>query len=330
MADTHPICHSEDTIERAKKANVELLPSDVDLVTQCAAILSVVPPRDAVATAQRVVDGMGTDRTEPLFLFDLNAVSPGTCRQIEALVERSGVQVRLVDGCLLGGPPKQVPESSTTFASGTGEDKSTQQQPTPSSIGQIWAEPAPSLGWTLPGIPISGPHSTDLDSASSPGLVRTLYTSLGMYSLGPSIGSASGLKMCFGSLAKGLAAIAFQSFTTAHSLGLLPHLRRELAARLPSHLALAERTVVGVPPKAYRWVREMEEIDDTFRLDGGFSFAASGGGGMFAGAADLFRAVAEDTVLGEERIGRRKRGTTVEDVAQAMVEGLAKKKKKTE
>ena len=308
----------------------------MDLVTQCVAVLSVVPPRDAVATAQRVVDAMGTDRTEPLYLFDLNAVSPATCRQIESLVERSGKPVRLVDGCLLGGPPKQVPEpSAASPSSGPVGEQPHRQQSTPSAAGQIWTERAPSSGWTLPGIPISGPHSTDLDSPSAAHAepVQALCASLGMYSLDASIGSASALKMCFASLAKGLAAIALQSFTTAHRLGLLPHLRRELASRLPAHLAMAERTVVGVPPKAYRWIREIDEIDDTFRRDGGFSFAGRGatdGGGMFAGAADVFRAVAEDTVLGEERVGRRKRGTSVEDVAEAMVEGLARKRKKTE
>ena len=44
---------SNDTIERARNAQVELLTSDVDLVRACPVILSVVPPRDAVATAQR-------------------------------------------------------------------------------------------------------------------------------------------------------------------------------------------------------------------------------------------------------------------------------------
>lgn len=88
--------------------------------------------------------------------------------------------------------------------------------------------------------------------------------------------------------------------------------------------------VVGMPPKAYRWVREMEEIAVTHAEDGGFE---GGGGlregnGIFDAIAEVYRVVAEDTVLGEEKIERRKRGRTREDVAAALGEGLKEKKKR--
>lgn len=79
-----------------------------------------------------------------------------------------------------------------------------------------------------------------------------------------------------------------------------------------------------MPPKAYRWVREMEEIAATYAEEGGFERA------LFEGVAGVYRFVAEDTVLGAEKMGVRKRGRTVEDVAAAMGEGLEAKRKKEE
>ena len=45
-------------------------------------------------------------------------------------------------------------------------------------------------------------------------------------------------------------------------------------------------------PKAYRWVREMEEISKTHIEEGGFDPE------LFLGAAGVYRSVADDTVLG--------------------------------
>lgn len=50
---------------------------------------------------------------------------------------------------------------------------------------------------------------------------------------------------------------------------------------------------------------------------------------MFHGAAGVYRAVADDEVLGREKVGKRKRGTTLDDVAAAMAEGLQRKQHKT-
>ena len=81
-----------------------------------------------------------------------------------------------------------------------------------------------------------------------------------------------------------------------------------------------------VPPKAYRWVREMEEIAETYADEGGFN----GDIGIYGEIAKVYKTVADDTVLGEEKSDRRKRGLTIEDIAAAMGEGLKKKKRKTE
>jgi hypothetical protein len=46
--------HSQYTHDRARSASVEILPSDESLVSQADYILSIVPPRDAIAVAKRI------------------------------------------------------------------------------------------------------------------------------------------------------------------------------------------------------------------------------------------------------------------------------------
>jgi 3-hydroxyisobutyrate dehydrogenase-like beta-hydroxyacid dehydrogenase len=291
---------SEDTFERARNANVELLSSDLELVQQCPLILSVVPPRDAEATAQRIIDalsGPGERRSEPLYFADLNAVAPSTGKHIASLFETAKVPVRFIDGCILGGPPrpKAVADPGTNMSAG---DET-------------------ASNWTRPRIPVSGPHSLS-ELPDGERLASVLNTRI----ISPAIGAASGLKMCFASLSKGFTALATQSFTTAHRLGVADDLHLEMTKMMPTQLGLAERGVPAMPPKAYRWVREMEEIALTMHEEGGW------GRDMFMGAAGVYQAVADDEVLGKEKTGKRKRGTTVREVAALLGDGLAKKQKK--
>ncbi|TFB06499.1 hypothetical protein CCMA1212_001628 [Trichoderma ghanense] len=286
---------SEDTVERARNAGVQLLSSDLELVQQSSVIFSVVPPRDAEATAQRIVDALsGSSRAETLYYVDLNAVAPSTCKSIAALFEKARVPVKFIDACILGGPPSLKKKQ----ADKEGEEADE---------------------WDRPSIPASGPELlTSLPDG------ERLTSVLKLRTISPEIGAASGLKMCFASITKGFTALATQSFTTAHRLGVADELKRELRDMVPAMLTRAEKGVPGMPPKAYRWVREMEEIAKTFSEEGGWE------GTVFEGIAGVYRAVAEDGVLGREKIGKRKRGTSLDDVAAVMAEGLEGKRKKRE
>lgn len=131
--------------------------------------------------------------------------------------------------------------------------------------------------------------------------------------------------MCFASLSKGFSAIAVQTVATAKRLGVFTELTDALRELTPANLERTEKAVFNMAPKAYRWVREMEEISATHAgedEDGGW-----GKEFIFRGAADVFRTVAEDTVLGQEKIGKRERGKNAEEVAEAVVEGLKKRGK---
>lgn len=106
------------------------------------------------------------------------------------------------------------------------------------------------------------------------------------------IGQASGLKMCYGAMTKGLQALATELLVAAKLMGLEDTLRAEQRETMGEVLAWVESATPTMPPKAYRWVGEMEEIGSCF-ADLGMT------PNILNGAADMYRFVAE-TPIGKE------------------------------
>ena len=234
-------------------------------------------------------------RGSPLVFLDLNAISPATARSIASLLANHASHVQYIDGGIIGGPPHLDQNSADDNRGGE---------------------------WDCPSIPVSGPIHLENLIPSGTSLARLLHIS----HVSEEIGAAAGLKMCFAALSKGFTALAIQSFTTAHNLGILPELKAQLAEHNPSALKRAEGGLPGMCPKAYRWVHEMEEIADTFEVDGGFDGEES----SFRSIARVFDFVANQTVLGEEKAGMRERGKTAEEVARWIGEGTKRRKEKVE
>src|SRR5205823_8953784 len=114
----------------------------------------------------------------------------------------------------------------------------------------------PKVGQPGPRFYASGEHAAAFAALRAHGLdVREI---------GNRIGQASGLKMCYAALTKGLTALATELLVAGRAMDLEAPLRAELQSSLPSLLGWIERQVPGMPPKAYRWVGEMEEIAKTF------------------------------------------------------------------
>jgi len=86
---------------RAKDAGMAPV-EDTDLATQAAIILSVVPPGQAVALAERLKPVLARATHNPLYI-DCNAVAPQTAEQIGGVL--AGTPCRYVDGGIIGGPP---------------------------------------------------------------------------------------------------------------------------------------------------------------------------------------------------------------------------------
>lgn len=150
---------------------------------------------------------------------------------------------------------------------------------TAQAIGSVVGERYVDAGIIgLPSAPrfyASGAHAAEL--AELPLDVRVI---------GETIGEASGLKMCYAALTKGLTALLTESMVTADVLGVAEALHAELSDSQPQFLAGARRGLPGMVPKAHRWVAEMEEIAATFD-------AAGLTPRMLLGAADVYRLVEE-------------------------------------
>lgn len=292
-----------------------------------------MPPRDITFTAQRIIDALLTQpsRPHPLYYLDLNAKSPRSARATAALFTNLA-NIRFADGCIIGAPPKPKFNIGSEAASTT--------------PGWTYAANNSTSGlsdWNQPVVAVSGPHTI----TEAPVAGAALASTLKIQHIDTSIGPTAGLKCCFATITKGFTALAIQAFTTAEAIGVLPELRAIMADAIPERLAAAERGVTSMPPKAYRWVREMQEIGICHADVGGFVSAGdaevdgdSETGGdtttastpknlnIFDAIANVYEAVADDTVLGQEKTESRKRGRTIEDVAIAMGEGLQAKYRK--
>ena len=255
---------SDVTKNRALEAGIKVL-SLPDIILQSDIILSIVPPKDAMAMGQSIsstaMSTIPANSTKKIAYIDLNAISPRLVTEISQVVNSSNLIC--VDGCILNFPPKPL-------GNGT---------------------------WFKPVLITSGPLSAAIPSK----WVEELIATLNIRHVNENIGAASGLKMCFASIFKGHVAIALQSYTTAQKLGVLPELRRELAEQFPVVTETFDKMMLGSQYKAYRWIKEMEEISNTFRYEGGWSKD------IFGGVADVFRLVAERE---KEGLGRH---TEVDD-----------------
>ena len=137
----------------------------------------------------------------------------------------------------------------------------------------------------------------------SPGFSRRAHAQVSWTSLkakasssrtsGPSIGRASGMKMCYASMTKGTNALRVAMLTAAESLGLYDDLIEELASSQGGALSAMESGIPGLPANAGRWIGEMEEIAETFESAGVTPR-------FHQGAAEIFRLPGLHAVRGRE------------------------------
>ncbi len=106
------------------------------------------------------------------------------------------------------------------------------------------------------------------------------------------IGDASGIKMCYAAMTKGTTALAVELLVAARRLGVEQALEKELRESRNDVFEWQVKNIAGMPPKAYRWVPEMQEIAKTFEELGMTRR-------IFDGATDIYQMVAA-TPLGKE------------------------------
>jgi 3-hydroxyisobutyrate dehydrogenase-like beta-hydroxyacid dehydrogenase len=109
------------------------------------------------------------------------------------------------------------------------------------------------------------------------------------------VGKASGIKMCYAAMTKGLQALGAEILVAARLLEVEDELRAEqnLGSELATVRRFVERALPSMPPKAYRWIGEMEEIARCFE-DLGMP------GRLMLGAADVYTNFRDGGVLASE------------------------------
>jgi 3-hydroxyisobutyrate dehydrogenase-like beta-hydroxyacid dehydrogenase len=123
-------------------------------------------------------------------------------------------------------------------------------------------------------------------------------------------GGASALKMSYGALTKGLTALAGELLIAARKGGVAEALAQELGESQRELRQWIDRQLPKMPPKAYRWVAEMEEVAKTFE-------ACGLPGVMMHGAAEFYGFVA-NSPLGQALPNEREDQLTANYVVESL------------
>ncbi len=140
---------------------------------------------------------------------------------------------------------------------------------------------------------------------------------LDVRALGNEIGLASAIKMCYASLTKGLTALCTELLTAASVLGVSDALTAEFQLSQSALFERMERGLPSMPPKARRWIGEMEEISATFEHVGLTP-------NILTGAADMYRFVG-DTHLADLPPEARDKFPTLAELIEILAGNLKSK-----
>ncbi len=135
---------------------------------------------------------------------------------------------------------------------------------------------------------------------------------LDVRNLGPQLGRASGIKMCYAAMTKGTTALHAELLIAAEKLGLTQELMAEFIGSQPAVVSRMEGWMPTMPAKSRRWVSEMEEIEKTFE-DLGLT------PNIFKGVADMYRMIGA-TPLGDENPESRDRERDLAETVRIIAE----------
>lgn len=128
---------------------------------------------------------------------------------------------------------------------------------------------------------------------AAPKLLRLNQLGLKVRVLDAPAGAASGLKMSYAGITKGLTGLGVAMILGAARSDVDTALRQELAESQPQLLAWLARQVPSMYPKAYRWVAEMEEI-------AAFGEGDSAAQRIYRGLARLYARLADGEAAADE------------------------------
>ena len=133
---------------------------------------------------------------------------------------------------------------------------------------------------------VSGPDASAMDALAGP--------HINVIQMGPEIGRASAIKMCFAAVTKGTWTLYAAALIAAEALGVTDELHDELSFSRPRDYQEMERMVPRLPLDAGRWIGEMHEISATL---GGAGVSPN----FHKGAADVFELLEKTPIAKETR-----------------------------
>ena len=119
------------SIERVKRAGIEVIDDDDLLVREADFIMSIVPPGVAVEVAAALSRCHRCAREAKPIFVECNAIAPATTRRIEEILRG----VRFIDAGIIGGPPAagtQDPAKGPRFYASGAERERTD------AAGEVW------------------------------------------------------------------------------------------------------------------------------------------------------------------------------------------------
>ena len=100
----------------ARAAAAGMIAADDSEIAAADFVLSILPPGEALALAQRLAPTLAASSAKPVYA-DCNAISPATVEQVAAAIATSGCP--FVDCGIIGAPPKGEDAGPRLYASGT-------------------------------------------------------------------------------------------------------------------------------------------------------------------------------------------------------------------
>ena len=163
---------------------------------------------------------------------------------------------------------------------------------------------APPRGGKKCRLYFSGAEAAELQQLATPEMDVKL--------LGDRVGDASALKMCYATMTKGVGALVLELLIAGRRLGIGEALVNQIKETESGIYDAVMRKLMVMPPKAYRWVPEMNQIACCMESAGMTPR-------MMQGAADIYEFVAA-TALGKETPEKRDASRTSEDVVRLLAD----------
>src|SRR5580704_2307819 len=234
---------SQETVARAKECGI--IDASDNEIAAADFILSILPPGDALALAERFAPALKASNAKPVYV-DCNAINPKTVERVAAAI--APTECPFVDAGIIGQPPKPGDAGPRFYASGAAASR------------------------------FAALRDYGLD-------IRVLDGALS---------AASALKMSYAGITKGTQAIGAAMMLAAARAGSADALFSELQSSQKELFPWLKRQLGMMPPKAYRWVAEMQEI-------AGFVADDPTARELYEGAANFYEKFAENFENGDKK-----------------------------